>query len=76
MLRKSANREVGDMLGGFRSVKAEIAMCASESFMYNTFNNIYLNRESIEREMIQLYADIKYVCYQTKGRACLVVLLS
>lgn len=55
MARKSANREVGGMLGGFRWVEADMAMSASTSFKYNTFNNIYLDLECLERAMIQYY---------------------
>ena len=42
MARKSANRDIASVFGGFKWVEDSMPMSASDSFHYNTFNNVYI----------------------------------
>ena len=55
MAKKCANSEVASLLGGFRFVNDSMPMLKTKSFQYNSFNNVYVDVEMLQRAMIKYY---------------------
>ena len=55
MSKKCANNEVASMLGGFKFVSAGMPMGDSKTFLYNEFNNVYVDVENLQVSMIKYY---------------------
>ncbi|MCO5567203.1 hypothetical protein L7F22_020891 [Adiantum nelumboides] len=72
MAKKSANRDIASVFGGFKWVEESMPMSAFNSFQYDTFNNVYIDMEPLQRAMIQFYGLTFDEC---KGKAIFVLKL-
>ena len=52
MARKSANKTIADMLGGYRWIEDSMPVSSSKNFIYNKFNNVYITISAFPQAMI------------------------
>ena len=52
MARKSANKTIANMLGGYRWIEDSMLVSSSKNFIYNKFNNVYIAISALQQAMI------------------------